>query len=254
MQAGDARGSLPERPSRLGRLHPSVLVVCFTVVLVTCLTLDPFVPYQALIVAVIEAAWLGLSGLPPRRLGRLALFGLSLFLPFFLFAPLIGGGEEVFELGGVVTVTDAGLRIPGRIAIRGMLCLLAGAGLAASADLTSLAVGLSRIPLVPTLLVVMTVQTLRWSEVLIEESRGIARAIALRSGGGRGGIELVRSLPMVWLPRVIARAERVTAAMEIRGYGGELPERDLPRLGRADLLGLGGAVALSVLLVSVWWM
>jgi energy-coupling factor transporter transmembrane protein EcfT len=189
------------------------------------------------------------------RQGTILLFGLSLFLPAFLFAPWIEGEVVAFELAGTITVTTDGLVIPARIVVRGLVCMFVGAGLVASTDVTSLALGMTRIPLIPRIVIVMSVQTLRWSEVLIEESRGITRAIILRGGSGfGGGWELVRSLPLVWLPRVILRAERVTAAMEMRGYGGELPERDLSRMGASDLVGLGLCMILGILACLVRWM
>ena len=238
------------RPA-LGRLNPTVLLSAAAALLAVGLVLDPLDPLQATIVAAAVAGWLLLAGVRARRAGKLLLFGLTLLLPVFLLAPWIDGGETAFELPGALAVTTGGLAVPARIVARGLFCLLVGAGLATAADPTTLALGLSRVPLLPRLLVVMTVQTLRWSTVLVEESLGIGRAIVLRGGGGpRGVLALARSLPLVWLPRVIARAERVTAAMEVRGYGGELPEREPPGLGAPDLVGLC-AVALLALAATV---
>lgn len=248
MHPKSGRGGLP---TGLAALHPTVLLTCLLLVIASVLTLDPTKPTQALLVVLATASWLAVSGIGFRRLGQTLLFGCSLFLPVFLLSPWLEGGDVVIELTSSIAVSSEGLIIPARIVLRGLACLLIGVGLAAATDLSSLAVGLARVPLLPNIVVVMTVQTLRWSAVLLEESRGITRAIILRGGGGwRGGVQLVRSLPLVWLPRVIARAERVTAAMEVRGYGGELPERSAAPLRAVDALGLSAALLIAS--VAVW--
>lgn len=247
-------GREPSLPP-LARLHPTVLVVCFAVVLGAVLALDPADPAEAPVSLGAAGLWTLLSGLRPRRVGALLLFGLGLFLPFFLLAPWVEGGAPAFDLPGHLAVTTEGLLVPTRIVARGLAVLLLGAGLASSADLTTLATGLAKVPLMPRALVVMTVQILRWAAVLVEEGRGVARAVRLRGRGGvRGSLELARSLPLVWLPRVMARAERVAATMEVRGYGGELPDRQLPPLGAPDAAGLSAAAALALLAaLDRWW-
>jgi energy-coupling factor transporter transmembrane protein EcfT len=70
----------------------------------------------------------------------------------------------------------------------------------------------------------MVHQILRWLGPLVEDSTSIGRAVALR-GGTRGlktGLRLTRALPVAWLPRVLSRADRVSAAMQVRDYRGEL--------------------------------
>ena len=55
-----------------------------------------------------------------------------------------------------------------------------------------------------------------------QQQRG--RAVALRGGtrGFKTGLRLTKALPVAWLPRVLARADRVSAAMQVRDYRGEL--------------------------------
>ena len=74
------------------------------------------------------------------------------------------------------------------------------------------------------------------------------------TGGGRAARRVLVSLPSIWLPRVVLRAERVGDAMEVRGYGVELPRfRETPWRGPESLLlasslaGLAVAVALRLL-------
>lgn len=238
----------------LAALHPTVLLLCLLLLVASVLTLDPGEAIEAALIVVATASWLIVSGITLRRVMRTLLFGCSLFLPVYLFAPWLEGGDVVVQLTSSLDLSSEGLLIPTRIVLRGLACLFIGVGLAAATDISGLAAGLARIPLVPQIVVVMTVQTLRWSEVLLEESRGIIRAIILRGGGGwRGGIALVRSLPLVWLPRVIARAERVTAAMEVRGYGGELPDRDRSPLRAVDVFGLSLALILAIVAGWMRW-
>jgi energy-coupling factor transporter transmembrane protein EcfT len=80
----------------------------------------------------------------------------------------------------------------------------------------------------PPTLRALLVQILRGVPLLARETAGIARAVALRRGIGglRTGWRLAAALPAVWLPRVLARAERTTRAAEVRGWTGrEVPDR-----------------------------
>jgi energy-coupling factor transporter transmembrane protein EcfT len=65
---------------------------------------------------------------------------------------------------------------------------------------------------------------------------------------------VLASLPRVWLPRLIDRAERVAAAMEIRGY----VDVDLRLLGRerarvADFAASIAALAIAGLAAVLRW-
>ena len=71
-------------------------------------------------------------------------------------------------------------------------------------------------------------QIMRFLAPLTHEGVCISRAVILRGGtaGWRAGIKVARALPLAWLPRVLARSGRVTMAMEVRGYRGQLAAKE----------------------------
>jgi len=233
------------------RLLPEVRLWTWLLCMAACLLARPCRPTGLALVLAVVGAWLATCGVRPGAVLRLVLTSLVLFAPAFLLLPWLGHSEELLRLGPVTLRDDAWVA-PLRLLVRGTACLLLGRGLVAALLQHELAPGLSRMPLPRGLLVVVN-QVLRSLGVLVSESVAVGRAVALRSGrtGVRAGLELARALPLTWLPRVLARAERVHQAMQVRGYHGELPEtpRHTPRWGDALALLLGtGFVALAGLL------
>lgn len=155
---------------------------------------------------------------PPVRIVRSTLlFGLALFLPYFLLVPLIhdpATGQGWIDAVGVAW----------GVFFRGMTAMQASVYTATALSASALRQGLSRIP-VPRVVSAVLIQIVHQTASLIYETRQIASAIAVRGGtkGYRTGIRVLASLPRVWLPRVVERAERVGTVMELRGYC----ERDL---------------------------
>jgi energy-coupling factor transporter transmembrane protein EcfT len=68
--------------------------------------------------------------------------------------------------------------------------------------------------------VAILLQIVHQSATLGDETRRIAAVMALRGASSRGfaAWRMLLSLPQVWLPRIIERAERVAAVMALRGY------------------------------------
>jgi len=64
------------------------------------------------------------------------------------------------------------------------------------------------------------VQIVHQAASLFYETKRVASAMAVRgaSGGGKAAWQVLWSLPRVWLPRIVDRADRVADAMELRGY------------------------------------
>jgi energy-coupling factor transporter transmembrane protein EcfT len=175
-------------------------------------------------VVVITAAVLAWALLvrPPIRIVRSTLlFGFVLFLPYFLLVPLIrdpATGQGWMDAVGVSWT----------VFLRGMTAMQASVYTATVLSASALRQGLGRLPL-PRVVSAVLIQIVHQTASLIYETRQIASAIAVRGGttGYRTGLRVLASLPRVWLPRVVERAERVGAAMELRGYC----ERDLAVLG-----------------------
>lgn len=88
---------------------------------------------------------------------------------------------------------------------------------------------------------------------LVDESRRMVQAMALRAFGTHLPLVLLGTLPQVWLPRVAHRAERVSEAMELRGLPRYRGSRVAPRLGRLDFLALAAAALLLLLSLHLRW-
>jgi cobalt/nickel transport system permease protein len=219
----------------LRRSAPVTRFVAWILVTVTCLLLRPSLWYELLVAVVLLTVWLGVTRPPRSGIFRLLGLGLIFFVPFFLLLPWTGRSEEYIDLWGVLTVREDAWVAPFNVLARGIACLLLGYGLIASLEKSEFQQALIRLPL-PRVIVLMVHQILRWLGPLVEESTSIGRAVALR-GGSRGlvtGLRLTRALPVAWLPRVLARADRVSAAMQVRDYRGELMDPGHWRLKAAD--------------------
>jgi energy-coupling factor transporter transmembrane protein EcfT len=192
--------------------------------------------------------WAALVRPPFRVVRSTLLLGLLLFVPYFLLVPLVrqqsavDGWQDAFLVSWVVF-------------FRGMTAMQASVMTAATLSASALRQGLSRLP-IPRVFSAVLIQIVHQTTSLVYETRRVAAAIAVRGGttGYRTAIRVLISIPRVWLPRVVHRAERVGAAMELRGYC----QRDLARVGSVSaspidslavggaLLVLGGAVALRI--------
>ena len=163
--------------------------------------------------------WLAACGLPGKLVRSSLVFGLVLFLPFFLLA-LIGNATPHELPGG----WKQSLIVPSSILVRGLTGMFVSIATAASLNASDLREGLIRLPL-PRIVSEILLQIVHQTATLVYETRRVAAAMAVRgaSGGGLTAWRVLASLPCVWLPRVMQRAERVAAAMELRGYcDGEL--------------------------------
>jgi len=77
---------------------------------------------------------------------------------------------------------------------------------------------------------------------LADESQRITQAWRLRGAAGRLHLGLLRAAPLVWLPRVAHRADRVAEAMELRGMPGHGLFRDSEPFGKREALLLAFAL------------
>jgi len=245
---GRGRGAL-RIPAPVTRLLAWILITT------GCLLLRPSIWYEFLAAAGLLIIWLVLARPPRSGVFKLLGLGLIFFVPFFILLPWTGRSDQLIDLGGIMTVRSDAWVAPFNVLIRGVFCLLLGYGLIASVEKSEFQQALVRLPL-PRVIVVMVHQILRWMGPLIEESTSIGRALALRGGtrGFKTGLRLTRALPAAWLPRVLSRADRVSAAMQVRDYRGELMDPGPWRFQAADawalalsLLALGGIVVMLCL-------
>jgi len=216
---------------------PATRLLAWILITTACLLLRPSIWYELLTATGLLVIWLVLTRPPPSGVFKLLGLGLIFFVPFFILLPWTGRSEEYVQLWGVLSVRSDAWVAPFNVLVRGVFCLLLGYGLIASVEKSEFQQALVRMPL-PRVIVVMVHQILRWLGPLVEESTSIGRAVALR-GGSRGfktGLRLTRALPTAWLPRVLSRADRVSAAMQVRDYRGELMDPGPWRLKKLDAL------------------
>jgi len=227
-------------------LAPQSRIACGTIFLATAVTVPVDHLAGVLFLIAIVTAWI-LACRPPGRVFRMFfLLGLVFFLPYFLLVPLIR--LEHGTLGW-----DAAFLTAWKVAVRGQAGLLITTTTAAAMSLGDLRQGLLSLPL-PRLVRLIVFQILHQTAELYYETRRIADTIAVRGAAGRvkTGWKLLASLPTVWLPRVMGRAERIAAAMEIRGYGGDVgDEAGRHPLTIADVGALG--LAISAFLTALLW-
>jgi energy-coupling factor transporter transmembrane protein EcfT len=129
--------------------------------------------------------------------------------------------------------------------------MLVSIGTVASLSASDLREGLLRLP-VPRVVSAILLQIVHQAATLFYETRRVASAVAVRGASNARvtGWRVLSSLPRVWLPRIIVRAERVAAAMELRGYcDGDLRSFRQHRMGLAD--GAALVLAIGVLGLSV---
>jgi energy-coupling factor transporter transmembrane protein EcfT len=190
----------------------------------------------------VAAVWIIACWPPVNVVGAALLFGLALFLPYFLLMPLIPVDPSV-----AAERWQRAFLIPWSVLLRGLSGMLISIGTATSLSTSDLREGLARLP-VPTIVTAILLQIVHQTATLFYETRRVALAVAVRgaSGGSVAAWRVLFSLPRVWLPRIIGRAERVAAAMELRGYcDGEL--RSFQRVTIRVVDGVVLALAVGVL-------
>jgi len=238
---GSARGPA-------ARLAPQVRVATGAALLAASLASPATTVPGCALVAAIAAAWLAACR-PPRKAARTsAALGLAMLLPYFLLVPLILAGEPAGAAGWWRALAP-----PWSVLVHGMACVLVSTATVATLAPGDLRRALARLP-VPGVAAAILAQIVRQAATLADETRRISTAIAVRgaASGGPAALRVLRSLPAVWLPRVIGRAGRVADAMEVRGYcdaapadGDAAPERPADA---AALALAAGALALAVAL------
>lgn len=197
------------------RLTPQTRVLVGMALFAICMA-APVTKLPGLIcVSACTCAWLIGCRTPLKAIGHAVLLGLVFLLPAFFLTPLIRHGPS-----GAAWSWSRSIAVPWSIFVRGMSGILVSLGTVTSLGTSDLREGLGHLP-VPRLVSAILLQIIHQTGTLVDETRQVACAMAVRgaSGGGRTAWRILVSLPQVWIPRVVARAEDVAAAMEIRGYG-----------------------------------
>lgn len=204
-----------DSPSLANRLAAPTRLIAAACVLATLLVCSPARRWGIALALLVMAAAVLLFR-PPSRVWRLsAAISASFFLPWLAVAPLL----PHFDIG---PSAPTNLEIAWGITFRGILVVLTTLGAANCLSPSVLREGLLRLS-VPRMFVSIVMQILQQSSHMIEETRRTRYAILLRhhDRGLHAGWLLAKGFPLMWLPRVFGRVERVAQAMELRGYHGE---------------------------------
>jgi energy-coupling factor transporter transmembrane protein EcfT len=62
-------------------------------------------------------------------------------------------------------------------------------------------------------------QLINQTMLLLDETGQIVNVLRLRGVSGIKGLRIILSFPVIWMVRILFRAERTAAAMTVRGYG-----------------------------------
>lgn len=234
---GSGRG-----PSRW--LAPHVRLVIGGALLAACVTAPARTVTGSLVALAVAGAWLTACRPPGRIIRRTTALGLTLLVPYFLLVPLMAVGGPAGETRWQV------LLVSWSVLLRGMTGMLVSMATATSLDASEVRQALERLK-VPHEVSAILLQMMHQTASLSRESGRVAAAMAVRgaSSAGVAAWRVFSSLPQVWLPRVIERAERVAAVMELRGLCDEMP-RPPPRARASRLDGAALALAFAVLALA----
>ena len=242
------------RASVVHRLDPRVKVVVALAFIagVALLPDGAWAVYGAAVGLVLAAAVA--ARLSPWLVVRRSLVG----LPFLLAAVtvLFSPGRIVVAGPWGLDVSDAGLIRFGSIVGRSLISLSAAVLLTATTRFPDVLHALRHLR-VPAVLVAIIAFMYRYLFVLVEEVERLLRARASRSarpvGGGGGGslgwrAGVAGHMAGQLLLRSLDRSDRVYAAMQARGYRGELLTLAPHAMRAVDWLALGGGLVAVVVL------
>lgn len=230
---------------------PHTRLVAGATTFAACMVTPATTAVGSLVAGAAAAAWLAACRPPGRVVRTTVAFGLILFLPYFLLLPLLPAAPPA-ATGSWVKA----LLVPWTVLLRGMSGMLVSVATVTSLSPTELREAMVRLP-VPRVVSAILLQIVHQSATLLYETKRVAWAMAVRgaSSGRTTAWRVLSSLPRVWLPRVVVRAERVAAAMELRGYcDGDLRPFRSVRTGLADaaVLALAASVLALAIALRIW--
>lgn len=156
------------------------------------------------------ASWVALTGLSLGAVARLTALGGVLLSPYLLLAVVfpVEDGPAIVELG-----------VPLSVVAKGIGGMLVSISTLAALNPSSFRTGLESLR-APRTVISLLAQILQQTGTLWSETQRMSQALKVRAavGGRFSHWRAVAALPRVWLPRLLDRAERVGAAMEVRGY------------------------------------
>jgi cobalt/nickel transport system permease protein len=235
--------------STIAALDPRTRLVAAVVWALVVVSLDSLaVLAVALVVAVVTGR---LAALPPGPTARKVLTVDGFILALFVLLPFTTPGEPIGAIGPFVASSE-GLRLALAIALKANAIVLMLLALVGTLEPAALGHALRRLA-VPATLVALLLFTVRYIAVLTDEAtrlRTAMRARAFEPRTNRHTFATYGYLVGMLLVRAAERAERVLEAMKCRGFDGNWPVLDAPRLGRTDALAAAGGTVVLVLLLT----
>jgi energy-coupling factor transporter transmembrane protein EcfT len=231
----------------LSRVDPPVRLLAGAVALAACVAAPARSAPGAIFVALLAAAALLVAAPPSMHALRLLGFGLALHLPFLLVlvALLLADRSLAHGAGAALGAAPAAFATAGTLALKGLASLVVTLSVVCTLRPAELQTGLSRLPL-PAGVRLLLIQIVHQSGLLLEETVRLRQVLAVR-GAARGfapSVSVMAGLPAVWLARVAHRADRVAAAMEVRGYATQpLPAPSAPGEWRRPEFAAAGVAA-----------
>jgi len=221
-------------------LHAHIRILSGILLVGSCLLIPLKSVIGIVFISVAATCWCILAAMPGKMLIRCAIVSLILFFPFLLLTPWMTIGSST-----MISMTDR-IAQAGTIALRSICCLFIAASTIAVLAIQDVHRGLAYIP-IPRTFVVLIVQLIHQTMLLTEETLRIIQVLRLRGASGVRGIRVLFSFPIVWMVRMLFRAERTAAAMTVRGYGIEAIMTDKSiQLTIADVLTIIGVSAFFV--------
>ncbi len=196
----------------LKSLHAHIRILSGILVGSSCLLIPLQLITGIFLMAIVTICWCVLAVMPVKMLVRCAIASLILFFPFFLLTPWMTAGSST------TTLMADRFAQAGAIALRSTCCLFIAASTIATLAIQDVHRGLACLP-IPRTFVVLIVQLINQTMLLTEETLRIISVLRLRSASGVRGVKVLFSFPIVWMVRMLFRAERTAAAMTVRGYG-----------------------------------
>lgn len=200
-------------------LLPHIRMMCGLSLFLSCMVAPTSSITGLFLIITTVFAWLAVCRLPGPLIHTTLCIGLVLYAPAILLIPFIQSDGESCE-----NLVRPAFAIPWSIFVRGLSGLFISMATIASLHQKDVRDGLLRLP-IPGMLTGILLQIIHQTGILARETASIAVAMSVRGAitTRSVGWNILTSLPRVWLPRVMQRSERLASAMELRGYGCNMP-------------------------------
>ena len=144
----------------------------------------------------------------------MSLYSMALFLPLFLLTPWM---ESAGAVRGNPWLDAA--EIPLAMSLRSTACVFVCASTMAVLDMADFGAALGTLP-IPRIIKHLIMQIAHQTAMMTNESQRISAAVRIRGLplGLAYKLRFLPAVPTIWLLRIMNRADRIGAAMDLRGF------------------------------------